>query len=104
MSEHGQHHIAPLKTYFSVFGTLMVLTVVTVWVAFFDLGAFNILVAMTIASVKAYVVVLYFMHVKYSPKIIGLTAAAGFIWFFLMLALTIADFASRGWLPQGQPW
>jgi len=104
MSEHGQPHISPLKTYYSVFGALMALTFVTVWVAFFDLGAFNILVAISIASFKAYVVVLYFMHVKYSPKIIGLTATAGFIWLLLMLALTVADFASRGWLPQGQPW
>lgn len=104
MSEHGQPHIAPLKTYFSVFGALMVFTVLTVWVALFDLGTFNIVVAVTIATVKAYIVILYFMHVKYSAKIIWLTAAAGFIWFILMFALTLADFATRGWLPFPEPW
>ncbi len=104
MSENGQPHIAPLKTYINVFVALMVLTVLTVWVAFYDLGAFNIVVAVTIASIKAYVVVLYFMHVRYSAQIIWLTAAAGFIWFVMMLALTLADYATRGWLPFPEPW
>ncbi len=104
MSDHAEPHIAPLKTYLNVFAALMVLTVLTVWVALFDLGPFNVVVAVTIATVKAYIVILYFMHVKYSAKIIWLTAAAGFVWFILMLALTLADFATRGWLPIPEPW
>lgn len=104
MSEHGHPHIAPLKTYLNVFAALMVLTLLTVWVAFFDLGVMNIVVAVTIACIKAYIVVLYFMHVKYGAKIIWLTAAAGFVWFLLMFGLTLADFATRGWLPFPEPW
>ncbi len=104
MSEHGQPHIAPLKTYLNVFAALMALTVLTVGVAYFDLGAMNILVAVTIACIKAYIVILYFMHVKYSARIIWLTAAAGFIWFVLMFALTLADYATRGWLPFPEAW
>lgn len=97
-------HISSLKSYLNVFWTLMALTVLTVVVAFFDLGPFNIIVAVSIASVKAYVVILYFMHVKYSNHIIWLTVAAGFIWFVLMLGLTIADYATRDWIPYPEAW
>jgi len=104
MSEQGTPHISSLKSYLSVFFALMALTILTVFVAFFDLGPFNIVGAVTIASIKAYVVLLYFMHVKYSNKIIWLTAASGFIWFVLMIALTLADFATRGWVPPPESW
>ena len=97
-------HISSLKTYLNVFGTLMGLTVLTVVVAFFDLGPLNIVVAVTIASIKAYVVILYFMHVKYSNHVIWLTIAAGFIWLVLMLGLTIADYATRDWIPYPEAW
>lgn len=104
MSSPDHDHIIPLKTYLSVFAALMVLTVLTVAVAFVDLGLFNIIVAVTIAVVKAYLVILYFMHVRYNARIIWLTAAAGFVWFILMLSLTLADFATRGWIPVPEAW
>lgn len=104
MSEHSDQHISSLATYVSIFALLMVLTFATVAVAFFDLGVFNIFAAVTIATVKAYLVVLYFMHVKYSARIIWLTAGAGFIWLFLMIGLTLSDFATRGWLPNPEAW
>lgn len=104
MSDHEAIHITPLKTYLNVFAALLVLTFLTVFVAFFDLGRFNVLVAVSLASIKAYIVVLYFMHVKYSNKIVWLTAAAGFVWLILMLALTLADYISRGWMPLAEPW
>ena len=97
-------HVMPVKTYLTVFAALMVLTVITVAVAFVDLGPFNVMVAVTIAAVKAYVVVLYFMHVKYSNKVIWLSAVAGFIWFGLMLALTFSDYATRDWIPAPGAW
>ena len=97
-------HAMPVKTYLTVFAALMVLPVITVAVAFVDLGPFNVMVAVTIAAVKAYVVVLYFMHVKYSNKVIWLSAVAGFIWFGLMLALTFSDYATRDWIPAPGAW
>ncbi len=103
-SPSDHHHVMPVRTYLNVFGALLVLTVLTVVVAFFDLGPLNVAVAVTIASAKAYVVLLYFMHVRYSNRIIWLTAAAGFVWFVLMLALTLSDYATRGWLPYPEAW
>ena len=91
-------HVVPLKTYYAIFGALLAGTGVTVWVAFLDLGPLNTVVAMTIAVIKALLVVLYFMHVKYSSRLTWLFAAAGFVWLVLMIGLTIADFDSRGWI------
>jgi cytochrome c oxidase subunit IV len=104
MNEKNTIHIMPVRVYVNVFFLLLALTAATVLVSFIDLGPFNIVVALTIAAVKAYIVLLYFMHVKYSNKIIWLTAAAGFIWLMLMLALTLADFATRGWIPYPDAW
>ncbi len=99
-----QHHIMPFRTYLNVFGLLMALTLLTVGIAYVDLGPLNIFVAVGIASAKAYVVILYFMHVKYSNKIIWLTAAAGFLFFILLLGLTLSDYATRSWIPVPGEW
>lgn len=88
-----------LKVYFFIFFLLMVFTAVTVGVAFMDLGAFNTPVAITIAVTKAVLVILYFMHVRYASKLTWVFAAAGFYWFVIMLAFTMGDFITRGWLP-----
>ena len=64
------NHVVPLRVYFSVFGALMVLTAITVAVAFFDLGVLNNVVALGIAGLKATLVILYFMHVRYSGRLI----------------------------------
>ena len=63
---HGAHHVVPTTIYYAIFATLMVLTGVTVAVAYIDLGALNAVAAIAIACFKALIVVLYFMHVKYS--------------------------------------
>jgi len=90
-------HIVPLKTYYAIFAALLGGTALTVWVSFLDLGPMNTVVAITIAVVKALLVVLYFMHVKYSSRLTWVFAAAGFVWLALMIGLTIADFDTRAW-------
>jgi cytochrome c oxidase subunit 4 len=92
-------HIAPVKLYVSIFLTLMVLTTITVVVAYVNLGEFNKVVALGIASVKATLVILYFMHVKYSSRLTKLVVVAGFYFLIVLLGLTMADYASREWLP-----
>jgi len=93
----GEHHILPLSVYWGVFTALVVGTIVTVWSATIDLGALNVIVALVIASVKALLVILYFMHVKYSSKMVWIFAAAGFFWVVIMILFTMQDFVSRGW-------
>jgi cytochrome c oxidase subunit 4 len=92
-------HIAPVKLYVSIFLTLMALTTITVVVAYVNLGEFNKVVALGIASVKATLVILYFMHVKYSSHLTKLVVVAGFYFLIVLLGLTMADYASREWLP-----
>ncbi|MBS1912100.1 MAG: cytochrome C oxidase subunit IV family protein [Bacteroidetes bacterium] len=99
MSDHSEHHIVPLKVYFLVFSALMILLFVTVGVAMVNLGPFNIYVAMSIAIIKAVLVVLYFMHVRYSTRLTMVVAAAGFIWLVFLLGITILDYTSRSWIP-----
>jgi cytochrome c oxidase subunit IV len=101
---HGAHpHIVPVSTYLLVFGALMVLTGVTVWVATLDFGAFNTVVAMAIAITKASLVVLFFMHVKYSPSLTKLLVAASFIWLALMVLGTLVDYYSPNLEGKLQP-
>ena len=99
MTEHvipEEHTVSP-RLYLGVFALLMVLTAVTVRVAFYDLGALNVFVALTIAVVKATVVVLYFMHVRYSSRLTQVIVAAGVLWLIIMLTFTLADYMTRGW-------
>ncbi|MFZ4627834.1 MAG: cytochrome C oxidase subunit IV family protein [Blastocatellia bacterium] len=108
MSEHTEHHIVSPKIYITIFGALMVFTAVTVAVARFDLasvwGPLNIIVAMSVALVKATLVVLYFMHVKYSSRLTQVIVIAGLFWLVILLVFTLSDyFARRGWpTPLGQ--
>ena len=91
-------HIASVKSYLLVFAALMVLTAVTVGVAFVDLGVFNDLVALSIAVVKAVLVVLIFMHVWHSSRMTKLSIVAGFLWLAILIGLTLTDYFSRGFL------
>jgi len=91
--------VVPVRIYLAIFGALLVLTAVTVFVAFQDFGLFNTPIALTIAVFKATLVILYFMHVRYSSRLTWLFVAAGFFWLVILLTFTLADFASRGWLP-----
>jgi cytochrome c oxidase subunit IV len=92
-------HVVSRKIYFLIFGALMVLTGVTVWVANFDLGRWNAIVALSIAVVKAMLVVLYFMHVRYSSKLTWVFVCAGVIWLIILFAFTLSDFLTRAWVP-----
>ena len=91
-------HIAPKSLYYSIFAALMVLTGVTVWVATVDLGWLNTTVAITIAVVKATLVILYFMHVRYGTRLTAVVDVSGFFWFGILVVLTLSDYFSRGWL------
>jgi cytochrome c oxidase subunit IV len=89
-------HIAPKSLYIGVFLALMVGTAVTVGVTYVDLGAFNLTVALAIAVTKAMLVILFFMHMKYSPKLIKVTFGAGFFFFLIMIIITLSDYLTRG--------
>jgi cytochrome c oxidase subunit IV len=98
-TEHSTtHHIVPTSIYYRVFAALMVLTGVTTWIAYIDLGRFNIYVALTIAVIKASLVVLFFMHVRYSSKLTKVIVASGFFWLMIMFLMTMSDLATRGWM------
>jgi cytochrome c oxidase subunit IV len=95
---HGHGHVTPLTIYFAIFATLMVLTAVTILVAYVDLGQMNKVVALGIASFKATLVVLYFMHVKYQSRLTKLMVVSGFFFLAILLSLTMTDYGSRSWV------
>src|SRR5262245_12626302 len=93
-------HIVQPRVYVMIFLALLVGTILTAWVAYYDFpGPLNAIVALTIAVIKATLVILYFMHVRYSPKLISLIIAAALFWMALLFALTISDYSTRAWLP-----
>src|SRR5687767_10182894 len=95
-------HIVPRSTYYLVFGALIVLTAVTVAAANFDFGPLNDVVAMGIAVTKMMLVLLFFMHVRYSSRLIWVIVASMFFWLVILLALTLADYGSRDWFGPNQ--
>lgn len=95
--EHADHHIITPVTYGIVFATLLIFTAITVGAAYVDLGIFNPVVALAIASFKAVVVILFFMHVKYQSKLVKLTVASGFFTFLVLITMTLSDYMSRAW-------
>jgi cytochrome c oxidase subunit 4 len=96
-------HISPKSTYYTIFGTLMVMTAVTVLVAFVNIGILNFPIALTIAIFKATLVVLFFMHAKYSSRLTKLVVGSAFFFLGVLLMLTMTDYMSRGWYtsPRG---
>ena len=92
-------HVVPTKVYFAVFAALLVLTATTTAISFVDLGPWNTVVALGIAFVKATLVALFFMHVKYSPPLTRIVVAGGLFWLAILIALTLSDFMTRGWVP-----
>ena len=90
-------HIGSLKVYFGVFMALMIGTAVTIYAAFQDLGMMNAPIALVIATGKAILVVLFFMHVKDSDRLTKLTVLSGIFWLGILLVLTMTDFLSRTW-------
>ncbi|MGB6729298.1 MAG: cytochrome C oxidase subunit IV family protein, partial [Terracidiphilus sp.] len=77
--------------------SLLVGTALTVWASFVDLGFWNPIIALAIATTKAMLVVLFFMHVKYSTKLTKLTIMSGFFIFLGLIAMTLSDYVSRAW-------
>lgn len=90
-------HILPTRIYYTIYAILMVCTYLTWQVAYFDLGAFNTVAALVIAVFKAVLVVLFFMHVRDSPRLTWAVVVGGVFWLVLLLALTMSDYLSRGW-------
>jgi cytochrome c oxidase subunit 4 len=95
--EYIEHHV-PVSTYFLVFGALMALTALTVAVAFVDLGRLNVVVALAVAVLKASLVVLFFMHVKYASRLTQLVVIASIAWLAILFGITLSDYLTRGWL------
>ena len=89
-------HVSPKSTYYLIFGALMVLTAITVAVAFQPLGVWNFPVAIAIAITKATLVILFFMHARYSSKLIKLFVGTAFFFLAILLGMTMTDVLSRG--------
>ena len=103
MTEHQHHeHVSSPLMYFGVFAALMVLTLATWLVAQVDLGWANDVVALMIAVTKALLVILFFMHVRYSGRLIALTVGSGILFLLILLALALADYLTRGWVALGR--
>jgi cytochrome c oxidase subunit 4 len=88
-------HIVPVATYVKVFAALAVLLVVTVLVAQVHLGYLNTPIAMLIALIKAALIVLFFMHIRYANPLVRVFAAGGFLWLAIMFVLTFSDILTR---------
>jgi cytochrome c oxidase subunit 4 len=99
MSESGEHvhHIVGPQVYVVILIALLVGTALTVWASFVDLGPWNPVIALAIATSKASLVVLFFMGVKYSSKQTKLTVFAGIFTFLILVSMTLADYFSRAW-------
>ena len=106
MAEHGHAHahpaphghVTPLGVYLAIFATLMVLTGVTVAVAYVNLGQLYVFIALGIAGFKATLVVLYFMHVAHASRLTKLFAVTGIFFLAILLGLTMMDYGSRMWV------
>lgn len=102
-------HVVPVRLYLLVLAALLVLTALTVAASFYDLGGgrlhyANAAVAITIAVAKATLVVLYFMHVRYSSRLTWVFVGAGVFWLLILIALTLSDVFTRQWIPTAPPW
>ncbi|MFZ0662305.1 MAG: cytochrome C oxidase subunit IV family protein [Acidobacteriaceae bacterium] len=99
MSEptHHTHLVVPPRVYAAVFGALLCFTALTVFASYFELGVFNAVVALAIAVIKGMLVVLFFMHIRYSSKLTRLTLCAGVFTFIVLITMTMTDYISRAW-------
>ena len=96
MSHPSHSHVQSLGLYVGIFAALMILTGLTVWVAFQDLGALNTPMALGIAAVKATLVILYFMHVRHGTRLTKLVVVSGLLWLLILVVLTMGDYVARG--------
>ncbi len=90
-------YIVPRTTYVTVFIVLAILTVATALIAFLDLGVFSPIIALTIAIIKATIVVMFFMHLWYSDKLTWIVWGAALFWLGIMFVLSMSDYLTRGW-------
>src|SRR2546425_1271156 len=95
------NHVLPTRVYYTIFGILMLCTYLTVQIALFDLGVLNTIAALAIAVFKAVLVILFFMHVKYSTRLTWVVVMGGFFWFGILLALLMSDYLTRAWRTYG---
>jgi cytochrome c oxidase subunit IV len=91
-------HVAPKSMYYLVFLALLVGTGLTVAAAEVDLGVFNNIVMLIIACTKASLVILFFMHVRWSTRLTWVVAASGFFWLLILFFMGLSDYMSRGWV------
>jgi cytochrome c oxidase subunit 4 len=91
-------HVVPKTMYYMVFAALIVGTGLTVLAAEVDLGVLNNIVMLAIACTKAALVILFFMHVRWSTRLTWVVVVSGFFWLLIMFGLTMADYVSRGWV------
>ncbi|MFN8489439.1 MAG: cytochrome C oxidase subunit IV family protein [Caldilineaceae bacterium] len=98
--EHTAPHGPATRTYYLVYVALMVLLALTVGASFLNLGPLNEVVALVIAVAKAVLVILFFMHVRYSSRVTWLFVAAGFVWLLILVGWTFSDYLSRGWVAR----
>jgi cytochrome c oxidase subunit IV len=92
-------HIVPIRTYLIIFVVLVLGTALTTVIAFVDLGPLNVVVMLLIAFTKATLVILFFMHVKFTSRLTQIAAASGFAWLVIMIGLTLSDVLTRGRTP-----
>lgn len=97
MQDNEFTHIVPAKIYISIFATLIVFTILTVLASYAELGPFNIIVALLIATIKGTLVVLFFMHLRYNPRLTWVVVIASVFFLFIMFALTMTDYMTRAW-------
>jgi cytochrome c oxidase subunit IV len=91
-------HIVTPRTYVFVYLSLLLLTALTIGASLLDLGQWHARVGLTIAGLKALLVVLFFMHVLYSTKLIWIVILAAVYWLFILIGFTMSDYVSRSWL------
>jgi cytochrome c oxidase subunit IV len=95
MAEHGGEHIVSPTVYVIIWITLLIFTGLTTWVAFQNFGVLNPIIALVIAFTKASLVVLFFMHVKYSSRMIALVVGCGLFFLSILIALSCSDYVTR---------
>jgi cytochrome c oxidase subunit 4 len=99
-----QGHVVQKKTYFLIFGSLLAMTALTTGMAYVDMGQWNTIVALTIACCKASLVILFFMHWRWSTRLVRVVILSALLWLVILITLTTTDFFSRDWTPIPEGW
>jgi cytochrome c oxidase subunit 4 len=97
-------HVVPKQTYFLVFGALLTMTALTTGVAYIDLGPWNTVAALVIACCKATLVALFFMHLRWSSRLMRIVLLSALLWLAILISLTTTDIFTRDWTPVPETW